>query len=98
MFWKNWPYWLKGGLIAVLVAFVLMIALIPFGAMPCLSCDISIPLPYWAVIPFLIVLISRYKIGILTDSIPLAVASSFLIYFLIGTIIGIVIGRIKKLF
>lgn len=112
MFYKNWPYWLKGGLLGIIAMAVLIIILIPFGRS---GWFITTPIYYydWVFLPGIIVgfwlpdltlfikfwgFKTPYEIN--TYSIILArtivVVISVFIYFISGAIIGLIYGKIKN--
>ena len=105
MGWKNWPSWLKGGIIAGII-FIIVLVLSLF--IPSLGCNTSKPLPegemYENCTPTqlseILLLPSYIPLNILeihNDYLALSFAFIFslIIYFLIGTIIGWIFGKIK---
>jgi|WetSurMetagenome_2_1015567.scaffolds.fasta_scaffold993534_1 hypothetical protein len=103
MGWKNWPYWLKGGIIGLILMFALPLILIisSFG-FNCNSCwNALLGLSYLAtpiLLPILFI-ISRFDgctgeacIGRIIFVIPALMGESFII----GAIIGLIAGKIKN--
>ena len=94
MGWKDWPYWLRGGLIGVLVLGIFALVLIPFG-----RTSGFFKFPYW-IFPFFIVLVptmlfseNLYKIIFYPNYLFFIIPT--LIYFICGAIIGWIYGKIK---
>ncbi len=111
MGWKTWPYWLKGGIIAVLIYLLIsIISLIEFQINYGKS-DMG-TLGYWIIMLFGIFLFMFYEKLFLfinylfyqepypnkTELLPLIVfiLLNAIIYFLIGSIIGFLINKIKS--
>jgi uncharacterized membrane protein YeaQ/YmgE (transglycosylase-associated protein family) len=93
MAWKNLPLWLKGGIIAVVLMGI--IAGIAFFIEPkCTSTDCGFPLwnliLLYPAIPVTIPLTSIFEKGILPSLIVLSIY-----YFIVGAIIGWIVGKIK---
>lgn len=105
MGWKEWPSWLKGGIIALIIPIVSIIAMI--GSLLDLDFLDSLGfMPYWilfAVLPFKF----GYETCLISlpgciPNVPLIftiamVILFFLSFFLIGAIIGFIIGKIKSI-
>jgi len=95
-FWKNWPYWVKGGVIGVLLYGFATIILIPFGAPPFQG---IMSFPYW-IIPTMITLWATYPFGGLVAEFNqtgiFIFIGAIIVYFLIGAIAGLIYGKIKN--
>jgi len=102
-FWKNLPYWLKGGIITTILCLIIALALVPFGD----DTGGYLILPYWF-IPTLIgsAIICTPFVWIFG---PLAwdnindfffhfgfAVTGIIFYFLIGAIIGWIYGKIRN--
>ncbi len=104
MGWKNWPYWLKGGLIftmlVLLVTFIIgLIAVISYSNIPFSGKDIF--LIYFIIIYLfpsysLLNVLKSSPGSFLEGNIITAIITSSVIWFLIGALIGFVIGKIKS--
>ncbi len=101
MSWKNWPYWLKGGIIGVGV--VLISSFIIGGITGIAPDNIIINLFYIFLIPGIIILaVMRFKTygyempDMTFFEYVLMAVISIIPYFIIGAIIGWVYGRFKK--
>jgi ABC-type Na+ efflux pump permease subunit len=105
MGWKNWPSWLKGGIIAGII-FIILLILSLF--IPSSGCTDK-PLPEGYImedcapinISSLLLLPSYlllYFLEIHNDLLAMSIAFLFslLIYFLIGTLIGFIYAKIKS--
>ena len=111
MFYKNWPYWLKGGAISILVfVLVFIISLFikasepscPAGAL----CNVILViepyryalLPVWVIIRFSWQFISGKEVyyNFFEENIFLMFIASAVFYFIIGAIIGLIYGKIKN--
>jgi len=96
MGWKNWPSWLKGGLIGIVVAILFLI--IPyitncstsFGGVGG-SCDNNIKL-FFAVVNFILIIPALS----LTQNMVLITILTLILLFLIGAFIGWIISKIKS--
>ena len=95
--WKNWPNWLKGGIIAVSINLILMIIAIIYALIANASRDAIIYLIGLVQIPsFIAVWYASYTN---TDSLfegIIALMLGLTGYFLEGVIIGWLIGKIKS--
>lgn len=81
MSWKNWPHWLKGGIIGFLIPFTALIShlpLEPLSKLGPMSLIINIPL---SIIYFITIFPTMAPIRIANDSIKLADNTSFSWYF-----------------
>lgn len=101
MGWKNWPYWLKGGLIGDLIVII-------GGLLTLLLSNIFPPFGLlW--LPFLIILVlpvfflcagdphfDLCSVGYLTGFWYLFVLLVLVECFIIGAIIGLIVGKIKS--
>lgn len=87
MSWKNWPYWVKGGIIGLVIGLILIIVgtiCLPFAGFPpqCPS-TIILHLP--------LILLSYFLKDIYLGYIVL-----ILISIIIGALIGFIIGKVKS--
>ena len=95
MFWKNLPHWLKGGIITVLIfisAFILSLFLPPYCPHSVLGgCGLVIE-------PFVYTLIPGWFITDFIDdgNIYVGFLASFIVYFILGALIGWIYGKIKN--
>jgi len=88
MGWKNWPYWLKGGLIFEIVLLIqiiltylcLITGFIHGDAANCLVFAISPGLLFTKIV----------------DGIIIPIVVNLVVYFTIGTLIGFLFGKLKK--
>ena len=91
MGWKDWPSWLKGGVIGAVLSLILLL-LKPYLGM------LSIFLQYFFIIPFLAVWAltgdNPNKIQVLIEIVGYYIAP-MIFYFIIGALIGLWIGRSK---
>ncbi len=104
MGWKNWPYWVKGGLIftilVLLVTFIIgLIAVISYSNILFSGKDIF--LIYFIIIylfpSYSLLNVLKHSPGsFLEGDIITAIISSSIIWFLIGALIGFIIGKIKQ--
>jgi len=96
MGWKNWPYWLKGGIIVSILYLIIGLILIKY---PC--GDTMSGGQCWD-FTMLFILISYsllgilYRLGIDPQSKYLVLIATFLVYFVIGSIIGWIYAIIKS--
>lgn len=94
MSWKNWPYWLKGGLITILIYLLLTIFLIIIFFI----FKSQISLIFFQIISLPTTLVNNL-FGIYSGHngiINKIFFTSIIIYFIIGFIIGLIYGKIKK--
>ena len=110
MSWKDWPYWLRGGLIGLIIPVaILIIGIIVIIELLKDGGGFAFNVPAIFVILVLIFILSSpvilvstiFKIHILSDtnfysSIILSVIISLPIYFIIGAIIGFIYGKFKR--
>ncbi len=107
MGWKDWPYWVKGGIIAIIVHIILLPLLLlsiwtSYSTPPTDAGAIGAAILFGASIgPF----ISPFIFGILPMPIPFSSVVGYyligfifpiIIYFILGAIIGLVYGKIKS--
>lgn len=95
--WKDWAYWLKGGIIAALVPIIVFIANFLIDSIAGTSGETSL---------FYFLIIASPAIPIfdvlLNPSIPYNITyiiffvSTLVIYFIIGSIIGWIVGKRKR--
>jgi len=91
MGWKDWPYWLKGGVIGLIAGIIDIIAALAFQAP---TCEIGATCPQQHIIGK-IALLLIYPLQILGKSIP-TVITILIYFFIIGAIIGLIVGKVKK--
>ena len=96
MGWRDWPAWVKGGIIGLCVGLVAdLYALVCFGfvikASNLFQCSIIIPLLSNPVYPLLKV----FNIGVLASG-GFAIITIPFVYLLIGALIGFIVGKIKS--
>ena len=85
MNWKNWPYWLKGGIIGII--FAIIIILITFAYYE-VSSNLG---SFFGINEYLVENISNYGLGLI-----LYMSLNLIEYFVIGALIGYIYGRIIK--
>jgi len=98
MSWKNWPSWLKGGLIGIVVGIVM------FFIMRIEFMENNDPNPYFFGLfgfptIFLLFIIEETIIDIVPESLGTIIFPAAILiinYFIIGAVIGLIIGRIKS--
>ena len=93
MGWRNWPSWLKGGIILALIDFIiLLIPLVKY---------FSNPNYYGESFGYLLVFTNPLS-WMLSDlfevplNLPLMAFLGIILYFLVGSLIGWLIGKFKK--
>ena len=94
---KSKPYWLKGGIIGLLLILLIFIANLLLGLPHPLQGEGSMFLFLYASLPFV-------KVFFIFDRLPysyafaftLYVLSTFLGYFIVGAAIGFIVGKIKS--
>jgi len=93
MAWKDWSYWLKGGIYALFIYGILTVILIPFGIIGggC-SGFLCINIPYY----FLPALLVTFFYGGFINSPATAFVIASFEYFIIGALIGWIYGKIKS--
>jgi hypothetical protein len=85
MSWKDWPYWVRGGVIGVLVYFILALLVVTYIFSVATSSDDGLAL------------IVIFLPGLwLTQKSIFALLINLLSFFIIGAIIGWIIGKIKE--
>ena len=101
MGWREWPYWLKGGLIGLVIA----ISLFTLSFLSeCRNLGVSVNCPFWLffilVLPYFLISLMiaaiSFKLGL---TIPTGIILGFIgysIYILIGAFIGWIYGKIKQ--
>ncbi len=98
MGWKEWPAWVKGGIIADLIFIILGIILLPFS-IDSFPYSVYLLLPGFYLLSFL-KLISESSFLLSSENILknlfLPMILSLITYFLIGAIIGFIISKIKS--
>lgn len=94
MSFKDWPYWLKGGIIGLIILFILYI----FSYFSHIISNINLEFIFTFTINILamptFLVITRF----VTDkpTLFLLIPSIIIYYFLIGVIVGWIIGKIKR--
>lgn len=98
MGWKDWPYWLKGGVIGILIfisGFVITLILgtpllfiYPLLSLLGISGILSGPIPITNIGP------NENSLG--NNFIPIMALFSILLYLMIGALIGYIYGKIKN--
>ena len=91
MGWRDWSYWLRGGVFGAVLGLVGSTVFLLFSEVPVIS-NISFffVLPAWLLLlPFE----RTFSSGVLFI---LGVAFSTIVYFIIGAIIGLIVGKIKS--
>jgi len=86
MGWKDWPYWLKGGIIGTVLA-TLIILIVGFIALS--ICYENCP-PFIKNSLFIFILPSYFLPGVIAD------VAIIIWNFLIGALIGFIYGKIKS--
>jgi len=93
MGWKNWPSWLKGGIIFSIIYIVLFLTLFKIDDFGIITFVFSPGLWLYG----LYVLITGYGIGMDANlKYTLFVIISILCWFIIGVIIGWIVGKIRN--
>lgn len=109
MFWKNWPYWLKGGIIMNAIMAILIVLFYCLERLGFISIDISFLVTFLSFIPGAF-LISPFLGGwscfnmdgpcsiIVSNNIRtiLIIVSNIIAYFIIGAVVGLIYGKIKN--
>ena len=101
MGWKEWPYWIKGGILLSALSIIFAFLLIPFGN----YYPTDIGSPYWGIIllrPSYVIIDFLQNTGLriyaINDSLYSffkALVISLILYFLFGSLIGWIYGKIK---
>lgn len=95
MEWKNYPIWLRGGIIAAIVGIIWFVLGLVFGNLGFCSI-VGGKVNYCGVFAIFFIPSLLLAIFSLTGrGILIAVISTILIYFLIGAFIGWIVGKIK---
>ena len=105
MGWKEWPYWLKGGIFSISLIILLMLVLLPLGR-DCQGhlCIVSLPYSQYPIIVVWLILgsislkASNYWILAGNDKTIYAIVFiiPIVLYFIIGAFIGWIVGKIKS--
>ena len=98
MVWKDWPFWLKGGLVGIFIYFLFIVFMISVYKQFFDLCGVYGCMSSW------IILFSTFPINFLYNELRIPginfTYSTYLAviiqYFLIGALIGWVIGKIKS--
>jgi len=92
MNWKNWPYWLKGGISTALLLSLIWAIIVIF--------DAEVPSFLLFCLNPLILIKAIYSFLVKTVSFSAAekiiLVISILFYFIIGSLIGYIVGEIKS--
>ena len=110
MGWKNWPYWVRGGLIGGLIAVVLDLIILSSGILFLNDLNANNLSGYQRfVLYFIIIPMGLISFPLLMILVPLfgygeAITAGYFFlpfvsivsFFIIGAIIGLVYGKIKK--
>jgi hypothetical protein len=121
MSWKDWPYWLKGGMVGILVLIVLVFlwgsvfAIMNNGKCGVWDSPSSFGLCYG--VPYMALTLPAFYVGNIAarafysqtdvgEPIPTVLSSlvgsiffiggGVLLWFLVGAIVGLIIGKVKK--
>ena len=102
MGWKSWPYWLRGGLIGVIITVITGFLISMTSAYPLVGIlyylftipDLVIALPYRSIARFFVYDVFGLNIGfyVLIGSYIIGIIPNFII----GAIIGLIMGKIKN--
>ena len=98
MGWKDWPYWVKGGVFCFLIFFIYNILLLVFSFVPCIDTYNS-PNAFCELVfnaGDLNGRIGRIMGGELSQIPLVGLLLGMLAFFLIGVIIGLIYGKIKN--
>ena len=96
MGWKNWPAWLKGGIICLFLYGAITLILLPFGYPS--GCQ-WLCFPYWIIPTFIGSGLISYPFSMLTGSDlwdEFGLIGAIVFYFIIGAIIGWIVGKVKN--
>lgn len=107
MFYKNWPYWLKGGIISIITMVILMGLAYWLPVWFSINIDISFLLAFLVFAPTAILASLVGLGGCFNMDGPCSLGggdSAFIImiilnmagYFIVGAIIGLIYGKIKR--
>jgi len=99
MAWKDWPYWLKGGLIGIVVGilWLFMGMFIGNSFKVCISINQSVPPPACnLLIIFYIPAVFLGILGLSDQGIVTGIILTAVIYFVLGSIIGLIVSKIKS--
>lgn len=99
MGWKNWPSWLRGGIIISSV-YILLLLWVFIGAMG-INLGTNLATKFSANIFMLPVFLifSLFKSILKIGDLAILIISAFLsiiLYFIIGALIGLIVGKIKR--
>ena len=102
MGWKQWPYWMRGGIIGVVTSVIigLTLRLIDLYVVNYLNPWVAITFIDGVIVgSFIGFVIGNYKGGVSFDNIPEIIMygiGSIILWFLLGTLIGLIIGKLKS--
>ena len=86
MGWKNLPYWLRGGIVALIIAIILLVPSLIIESIPLYIFNLD----FIGLIIFQGSILNEDIFGVF-QLITLAIS-----YFIIGALIGLIIGKIKS--
>lgn len=99
MFWKNWPYWLKGGiLIELIIIFVISFFIFTKNFFIILYLFLPGQLLVFPLLNKCVNLLAENPdCSVRKFIIPILIISSLLAYFIIGAVSGLIYGKIKSI-
>lgn len=103
MFYKNWPYWLKGGVISVLIALMFTSIFLDEGIYGggFMNFGFAASMLVLAFLPMSLFCaffsLRCWDMGSYAQFILLGLSFNIIFYFIVGVIIGFVYGKIKKI-
>ena len=96
--WKNLSYWLRGGIIGLIISIIFIFIVFAIGV---ISPMLKFPLlnilgPFQSL--FYLVLVMPIEIALLSGmkNLTIPIIVTILIYFIIDSLIGLIIGKIKS--
>jgi len=92
MGWKNWSYWLRGGIISVIIYLILL--LITFLCAENASGEGFVCLLFF--VPTLLLMPLYQAIFGYPEPVYLAYVFFVIFWFVIGAVVGLIIGKIKR--
>ena len=109
MGWKNWPYWVRGGITGIIVSIIYPLLIFFIAVMLNAMQNkflLDQPIAIIFIIPMFFLFFALFAFGISSASGSLQLFTllysiglillHFITYFVIGAIIGLVYGKIKK--
>lgn len=101
MNWKRWPYWLRGGVIGVLILVIILFLSIILALIG--KVDVILNNPFIYIIVKILAsptsILNLFPIDPINNSILwycFGIISGVIVYFLIGAVIGWIVGKIKS--